>query len=270
MPTSDEKLTHQLILEKLFNKNQLIPRLREEFDNEIFKSLLKQANIPTALGIDMLVQMALHKRCDLPTLLGTLRFHTDTAQEIAYYIESALYNELMYWDEVTQTLILRFGINNELQLELDKFQFPLPMIAPPKLVEKNSECGFYLTKRSLILKNNHHNEDICLDHINRINATKLTINKDTATLIKNRWRNLDKQKPSETRLDFTKRKKAFEKYNRVSREVIDLVLLEDNLFYLLHAYDKRGRTYCIGYHISYQGTAWNKAIVEFADKEFIE
>lgn len=270
MPSSDEKLTHQLVLERLFNKNQLLPRLREEFNNEFFKGLLKDAGIPVVFGIDMLVQMALHRRCDINTLIGTLRFHEPEAQTIANYLTTALLNQLMFWDEMTETFVLRYAISEELQLELDKYQFPLPMIAPPRFIEKNTECGFYLSKRSLILKNNHHNEDICIDHINRVNAMKLTINQNTAKLIKNKWRNLDKRKPNETKVDYDKRRKAFEKYDRVSREVIDLVLLEDNLFYLLHAYDKRGRIYCIGYHINYQGNAWNKAVVEFADKELIE
>jgi DNA-directed RNA polymerase len=43
-----------------------------------------------------------------------------------------------------------------------------------------------------------------------------------------------------------------------------------NEFYLTHRYDKRGRVYCQGYHVTYQGTPWNKAVLELADKEIIE
>jgi DNA-directed RNA polymerase len=40
-----------------------------------------------------------------------------------------------------------------------------------------------------------------------------------------------------------------------------------NRFWLTHKYDKRGRTYCQGYHVSYQGNDYNKACIEFADGE---
>ena len=42
---------------------------------------------------------------------------------------------------------------------------------------------------------------------------------------------------------------------------------EDPTFYLTHAYDKRGRTYAQGYHVSYQGNDWNKACVQFGRAE---
>jgi len=39
---------------------------------------------------------------------------------------------------------------------------------------------------------------------------------------------------------------------------------------MTHRYDKRGRVYCMGYHVNYQGTPWNKAVIELADKEMIQ
>ena len=70
--------------------------------------------------------------------------------------------------------------------------------------------------------------------------------------------------------DFAKRKRAFEKYDRTAKDVIDLLVKEGNEFYLTHKYDKRGRIYCQGYHVTYQGAPWNKACIEFADQEIIE
>jgi DNA-directed RNA polymerase len=52
--------------------------------------------------------------------------------------------------------------------------------------------------------------------------------------------------------------------------VIGILEEYGNEFYLTHRYDKRGRVYCQGYHISYQGNAWNKSVIELADKEIIE
>jgi len=36
---------------------------------------------------------------------------------------------------------------------------------------------------------------------------------------------------------------------------------------LTHKYDKRGRCYSQGYHVNPQGNDWNKAVIEFAEKE---
>jgi DNA-directed RNA polymerase len=50
---------------------------------------------------------------------------------------------------------------------------------------------------------------------------------------------------------------------------MDLMFTAGNRFYMTHKYDKRGRTYSQGYHINPQGNDWNKAVIEFADKEVI-
>lgn len=111
--------------------------------------------------------------------------------------------------------------------------------------------------------------DVCLDHINRMNSQRLCINWNVANFVKNEWSSLDKPKEGETRKDFEKRVRAFEKYDRTAKGVMELVTQEGNNFSLAHRYDKRGRTYSSGYHINYQGTSWNKAVVEFADKELV-
>ena len=45
---------------------------------------------------------------------------------------------------------------------------------------------------------------------------------------------------------------------------------QGNRFYLTHKVDKRGRIYAQGYHITTQGTAFKKAMIELAEPEFIE
>ena len=141
------------------------------------------------------------------------------------------------------------------------------MIVKPMPVTNNKETGYITGRGSIILRNNHHEDDVCLDHINRMNSIKFTINPNTAKMVKHTWRNLDKPKDGETKEDFQKRKRAFEKYDRTAKEVIGMLTDE---FYLTHKEDKRGRTYCQGYHVTYQGAAWNKAVIEFAEKELIE
>jgi DNA-directed RNA polymerase len=88
-------------------------------------------------------------------------------------------------------------------------------------------------------------------------------------MVQNKWKNLDKPKEDESVTDYQKRVKAFEKFDRASRDVMKLLLSEGNELYLTHKVDKRGRTYCQGYQVNYQGTPWCKATVEFHKKELI-
>lgn len=265
-------MDHQIELEKLYNKNQLIPRIKAEFTGckEINFAEIFQANgIPLDFGFALLVQMALHKRAELPTIVGLLRSHCQTAQEVVDLIQKMCELDLCHWHPIQHVLVTAITISEDVQAELDRFQFPLPMVIEPREVKTNRDTGYILNRGSIILKKNHHGDDVCLGHINRQNRIKLTINRDTAQMVKNSWRNLDKPKEGESKEDFEKRKRAFEKYDRTCHDVIDLLTEHGNEFYLTHKYDKRGRIYCQGYHISYQSAPWNKAQIELADKEVI-
>jgi DNA-directed RNA polymerase len=193
--------------------------------------------------------------------------YEDPFQATADGLVKAIDFNFVDYSDMGQIFIITNDVDQEVYDDLDRFQYPLPMLIQPMPVTQNNQSGYVKVQGSIILKNNYHEDDVCLDHINRVNSIMLTINTDTAQMIQNKWKNLDKQKPGETFQDFQKRKRAFEKYDRTSRDVIDHLVVMENEFYLTHRYDKRGRTYCQGYHVNYQGTAWNKSVVEFADQE---
>lgn len=266
-------MDHQVELEMLYAKNHLLPRLKYEFETckaPDFMGYMAAVEIEPKFGIDLMVQMQLHKRCKIDVLLGTLRHHYETAQEVADAILKCAEADLVDFDPTLEVFIVKFLVNAKVQEELDRYQYPLPMVVEPEEVSNNSSTGYKTIPGSLILKKNHHNDDICLDHINRMNKVKLTLDADTAMMVKNQWKGLDKMKDGDTREKFEKRKKAFALYDKVAKDVIGLLTQEGNEFYLTHAYDKRGRTYCKGYHVSYQAAAWNKAVICFADKELID
>lgn len=268
---------HQLELETLYNKNQTVSRIRREFeehDGFSFTEHMALFNIPEEFGLDLLTQMVLHKRTTLPTLVGILRKHFETAtssgcQEAADMLYRAAEVEMVAWSPLTRQFIIRFDITPEVQAELDRFQYPLPMVIRPRPVKDNRDTGYLLSRNSIILRKNHHDDDVCLDHINRVNRIKFSLNFDTANMIANKWRNMDKPKQGESKEDFAKRVKAFNKYDRTAKDVINLLVQHGNEFYLTHKYDKRGRVYCQGYHVNYQGAPWNKAVIELADKELV-
>ena len=281
-PKKMSKVDYQIEIEKLFHKNQLFPRIQSEFsNNEIapgitFESYMVKAGIDPTFGFDLLVQMVLHKRVQLPVLVGILRKHFGgDCQMTADAILMAAEADLVDWSAPLLTFIVRFDISQDVQDDLDRYQYPLPMVVPPKTLNNNHDTGYYTSRNSVILRDNHHDNDVCLDHLNHMNRIKLRINSKTARMIQNRWRNLDKPKPGEDRKDYLKRVKAFEKYDRTARDVMVHLDIADSLshdeddagFYLTHKYDKRGRVYCQGYHVNYQGTPWNKAVIEFANEE---
>lgn len=265
-------LEFQIEIEKLFHKNQLMPRIKGEFITFAdfdFTAYMNEHRIDTAFGFDLLAQMVLHKQADLATLVGALRKHFDgDCQKTADALLQAASADLIDWSPVTRRFVVKFGISQDVQDELDRYQYPLPMVVPPKTLETNHDTGYYTGSGSAILRHNHHDEDICLDHLNQVNKMRFRINRDVANTVKNRWRNLDKPKPDEEVSEYQKRVKAFEKYDRTAHDVMDhLGIAAEGEFYLTHKVDKRGRTYCQGYVVNYQGTAWNKAVIEFANQE---
>lgn len=263
---------HQVELEKLFSKHQLMPRLRAEFQQSKepdFIAHMEEHSIPANFGIDLLVQMHLHKRCDLPTLLGTLYHHFNNAQVTADMITKAAEADLVDFDTDTMKFIVAFEVSQDVQDDIDRFQYPLPMVVEPKPVTHNRESGYLLNNRSIILKKNHHDEDVCLDHINRMNKIRFKINHDVVKFVKNKWRNLDKPKDCETLENYQRRVAAFNKYDRTAKQVIEILQAHCEAFHLTHSYDKRGRTYAAGHHVNYQGNDWNKACIQFANEEIV-
>jgi hypothetical protein len=276
---SNPKIGHQIELETLYNKNQLLTRIRREFTDSKDVNILEymeSKGIDSDFGLSLLVQLVLHKRTTLPTMVGILRHHFeewDASQRAADMILRCCQADLCDWNPVTSQIVIRFDITQDVQTELDKYQFPLPMIVEPRQLKSNRDSAYITTSDgsggSVILRRNHHEDDVCLDHLNRVNRIRFCLDNETAAMIRNRWRNLDRPKPGESRQDFERRKRAFDKYDRTAKQVMGEVTRHGNEFYLTHKYDKRGRVYCQGYHVNYQGAPWNKAVINLADKEVI-
>ena len=263
------KLDHQVELERLYSNNELLPRMRKVFEDFGAKDDLEAMGIDVKVGMAVLVQMALRKRCQLTVLVGLVRKFMPTAQAAMDEVHKCVEAGLVTWSGTE--FITKFTMPADVQAELDRFQYPLPLVVRPKHITKNTQTGYLASGAtgSVILKNNHTDDDVCLDHLNRMNSIKLCINLDTAIMVKNKWRNLDKPKEGESHLDYQKRRKAFEKYTNHAYQVMALVCKEGNEFYLTHRYDKRGRVYVQGHYINPQGTEWNKACVEFQEQEII-
>lgn len=267
-------LESQFELERLYNKNQTLPRLRGEFRVPEIVSHCQEKNIPVDFAIDLLSQMVLHKRATVSTLVGLLHKHfgtnTEDLQRCANMLLKAAEADLVDYDDLSRQFIIKIDVTQDVYDDLERYQYPLPTVVQPKEVRTNKDTGYYTSKGSIILKQNHHDYDVCLDHINRVNKTKFSINVDVAQMVKNQWKDLDCKRADETQADYDRRVKAFEKYDRSARDVMEHLFMAGNEFYLTHKYDKRGRCYSQGYHVNPQGNDWNKAVIEFANKELVQ
>jgi Schitoviridae RNA polymerase RNAP1 subunit B len=263
--------TNQKQMEDLYSKHQLNQCIKQAFLDDGYAEEMTRVDILVPFGLGLLVQMVLHKRATVETLVGILRRHFEhtekPAQACADALDDAAEKDLVDWDPVSEKFILVHDISNELKHRLDILQYPLPMIEPPQEVRNNRQTGYQTIHGSLLLRDNHHDDDICLDHINRVNSISLSLNADVVAFVQNHWKGINRQKPGENYQEFRARKKAFQKYNDASADVLEGLMFHGNRFWLTHKYDKRGRTYCQGYHVNPQGNDWNKACVELADAE---
>lgn len=263
---------YQRNMEYMFAKNQLNKRVGEDFrETPELLEIMEQNEIDIDFGINLLVQIYLHKRAKIDVLTGILRRHFEgNCQLTADMILLAAEVDLLDYHELRDEFVVKWYISHETAKEIEAFQYPLPLVCPPRTLLTNMDTGYLTITGSIILKDNHHDNDVCLDAINKLNKTKYRINMNTALFMKNNWKNIDKPKDGEPFSEYRKRLAAFRKYDENSKDVMAALELANNEFWLTHKYDKRGRVYCQGYHVTYQGTDWNKAVIEFAEGEYVD
>jgi hypothetical protein len=249
-------------LEEIFNRNQLMDVLRGQFaplSDDPFE-------------IDVLCQIYLHKQADVPTMVGLFSPKWGDPQDVADLLINVVEADLVDFDMDSRKFIMKYEITQDVQDLLDRYQFPLPMVVRPNKVTNNkSGSGYFDTKGRIVLNGSEvfDEEDMCLDHINRANSVGLTLNPDVVASEQGNLI-LPKRKNGESFLDFQKRQKQAEVFYNTSYEVMQGLLALGNEFWVTNKYDRRGRTYSVGYHINPQGTDYNKAVLELSRKETIK
>ncbi len=108
---------------------------------------------------------------------------------------------------------------------------------------------------------NHHEEEICLPHLNIMNNIALSLNIELLKQFE--------ELPT-FELDTPEKTEQWDKFKQDSiHKYIEVVKKCDNKMYMDHKYDTRGRCYAVGYHISTQGTSYKKAITQLHAKELV-
>ena len=259
-----ELLEKQRDIESRTNKNCLLKRIMEEFSKEDLGDI--EPEIKKNITY-ILAQVFLHKRL-LPEALIALCAKRMELQDASNLIEELVENEWISWNGIQ--LITALDLSDDVKKELDLYQFPLPMLIQPRKVNKNNDTGYWFCKKgSIILKNNYHEDDVCLDVINKANGIRLKLNAKTCVMVHNQWRNIDKKKSGETDEEYKDRIRQFDKFNERATQIQEWLINEGNTFYLTNKVDKRGRMYSQGYFINSQGTDYQKACIEFKHGEFL-
>lgn len=256
-------------LEELFGKHQLLPVLRDQF-MEMGDAVDESIGVEPAMATEALAQLYLHRQADVPTMVGILSPKYGTPQEVADKLLLLCEIDYMDFHESSAKFVVKYDVSEDVQEMLDRYQYPLPMVVQPKPVRRNHDTGYMTIKGSVVLNGSEYfdDKDMCLDHLNRANSVALQVNMDV--VLSNEGKYIRPTRNSgEDFAEFRKRQKQSDVFYATSVDVMEtLDALSDEL-YLTHKFDRRGRCYSSGYHVTTQGDDYKKAVLQFANKEVI-
>jgi len=266
----NERLQEEIELEDTHNKNLLMQRVRQEVMNDMdLQNLIAKSGVNQKVCNSCLMYLAVYKRLPPDALLGLLyhpqpedydKANPESLQTLAEDIEACC--EAGFFDTDDQgRFVVIFELPKRVEEELDQFQFPLPLLVTPKTIVSNTDSGYYTKNHeSVLLGGKKTGEDVCLEHLNLMNSIPFTINTMTNQEAECTWDGISSEMS----------KKNLKRYISAMMKNEDLMVEKGNKFYFSHRFDYRGRTYCQGYHLNYQGTAYNKAVLELAHKELVQ
>lgn len=192
---------------------------------------------------------------DKPDALKTI------AEVLAVICESDAF-DILKNDSGRLVLISRLQLSKELEVFVENTMYLPPMLVKPVEVKSNTDTGYLTFKDSLILgKGNYHGGDVCLDAINIANSVPLKVNVDLVSKYE--------MKPTFD-VNTPEQKEQWSRFKFMVYRVMALLASNDNEFWLTHRVDKRGRLYSQGYWLNSQGTAYQKAAIDFAESELVE
>jgi hypothetical protein len=175
---------NQKMLESFFNARQTPKLLRSELlGSQAVIDAVKASELDEGFAFDLLAHMILAKRSPVTALIGLLKHHFagkhDQMQQTADAIKQAVLTDLVDWDPMREQVVLRFDIDQATHDLIRQYQYLPPMVVPPlkvgNQVGRNRGSG-YLTiiSDSLILRDNHHDGELCADNLNRLVLSLVT------------------------------------------------------------------------------------------------
>lgn len=261
-----------LIEQDLLSNEEIVLGLNKAISISINWFVSNQVMYPASLDLEKIMLKALRIVCTEPrgitlaNLVGQLRYTDDIETieligEITVHMAEAELFDLVQLQSGYMSIKPLYLCDPKVLIEVaDKTQMPPMVVEPMRLTRNTSSAYLSVDVDSLILKKgNHHSGNICLDSLNTFNKVALELDLNMVG---------DRDGVSKEETQKQKKQRLIEE-KRADQEH-EYLLRNGNKFYLPHKYDKRGRTYCQGYHTSYQGDEYHKAILNFHSKEIIK
>lgn len=254
-------MSFQSELELNFDKNTLYSQLKSNLIKDIeLKEHISSINIDSKFIYDVILQMMLIQKCHIKTLCGILYNNSNSSiQKIANDILTLIELDILDANE-NGYLYSNYEPDESEKKLIQQMQYPLPMVTEPKKLNYNYDSPYETYNKHVVMGDsiNKHNDDVNLDHLNKLNKISLCINQKIFHHVTNTWKK-----------NSNKQRKALDFFTQKENDVVSAIFIAGNKFYFSHGYDKRGRTYARGYHINYMGNQYQKSLIEFSIKEFI-
>lgn len=202
------------------------------------------------------------------------------AEIIAILCDTNFYNLVKYHINSSIYVKSNFALPDELIEYIERACYLPPMVTKPKTLRGNRDSGYLTVKGDSLLlggSHNHHNDPIALDVLNIMNRYQLCLNEYMLdNVVEEPTHDLDTVEDAHllTEIELMKaisqQKKNWEKHINQSQFFYKLIRDVGNKMYITNKYDKRGRIYACGHHITPQGTSYKKAIVDLYHKQAVQ
>lgn len=272
LPNLISKHQIQIYLENYFDKKNTRKLLRDRFS----KFFENKTELQNNLVYDIMGIVCLrNKRTSINAIIEILaeRLNVEaSAKEVMDCIVKLLLEGVLKGEKDTKN---RLYVSWDMQLTeqdkelIEQYQFKLPMIVKPLPLNQkgnNRGCGYYLNGSSSLILNQQHTENIDHKVLERFNSIPLCLNNSLMLNLENSWKSEDKPRSEFEQQQYIE---DFTRFNKSVAQASAIMLNYGNEFYFCHKYDKRGRIYCLGYQLSYQGNSFSKAQIEFKNKQVI-
>ena len=192
----------------------------------------------------------------------------DSIQTVAELLGVLVHTSVfVIWKESKETGMLlqsQMRLPSKLVNAIDRSQYLPPMVCLPETIKTNFESGHLTVNDSQILgKYSSHSDDICIDVLNIQNQIPLKLCTEFISTVE------EEPNPGSP-LDSVEKQTNWSRMKAESYEMYLLMAKQGNKFYQLNSYDKRGRLYTQGYHISFQGASFKRACIDLHNEELVE
>lgn len=209
---------------------------------------------------------------------------TTVAELLAVLCHTDAFDITKEGKQASLMVVSRIPLPLELIAFIKDSQYLPPMVCEPLELHHNHSSGYLTHNDSLLLgSGNHHDGDLCIDVLNTVNKVVFKLDLDFLCKVEEDPSDITVEKIQEAvnkkgkSLSPAKAKErvrlaleGWGDFKKQSYRFYTLMATQGNRFYFTNKVDKRGRMYACGYHITPQGAAFKKAMLELHKEELVE